>query len=144
MPARARRLEWLCSLAACGRIVGTGDDALDGGFGTDTASYAPSLTAVSASLVANSTTGEGFDTSVGVENLLGSSKADTLTGSGTENKLTGGGGDDALKGGGANDTVIGSGGADNLVGEDGNDAVNSKTARPATIPWTGGAAPTRR
>jgi Ca2+-binding RTX toxin-like protein len=51
---------------------------------------------------------EGSDTFLGVENLLGSSKADTLTGSAANNKLTGGGGADTLK------------------GEDGDDTVNSK------------------
>jgi Ca2+-binding RTX toxin-like protein len=107
-------------------LGGTGSDALDGGLGTDTASYAPSLTAVSASLAANTATGEGSDTFLGVENLLGSSKADSLTGSNTDNRITGGGAGDALKGGGGNDQVIGSGGADSLFGEDGNDAVDSK------------------
>jgi len=85
-----------------------GDDTLDGGSGTDTASYSASLTAVTASLATNSSTGEGSDTFLGVENLLGSSKADSLTGSAANNKLTGGGGPDTLK------------------GEDGDDAVDSK------------------
>jgi hypothetical protein len=107
-------------------LGGTGNDALGGGLGTDTASYSASLTAVTASLTANTATGEGSDTFVGVENLLGSSKADALTGSNTDNTLTGGGANDTLKGGTGNDTVIGSGGADSLFGEDGSDVVNSK------------------
>jgi Ca2+-binding RTX toxin-like protein len=107
-------------------LGGVGNDTLDGGLGTDTASYSASLTAVIASLATNSATGEGSDTFLGVENLLGSSKADTLTGSTTNNKLTGGGGTDAEYGGMGSDTVIGSGGADTLKGEDGNDTVNSK------------------
>jgi hypothetical protein len=107
-------------------IGGTGNDTLDGGLGTDTGSYAPSLTAVNASLATKSGTGEGSDTFVGVENLTGSSKADTLTGDGGANKLTGGGGADTLRGGAGNDSVIGSGGADSLFGEDGNDTVNSR------------------
>ena len=105
---------------------GVGNDALDGGTGTDTASYSASLTAVSASLATNSSTGEGSDSFLDVEDLLGSSKADTLTGSDTGNKLTGGGGADTEQGGLGNDQVIGSGGADTLKGEDGDDAVNSK------------------
>jgi probable HAF family extracellular repeat protein len=107
-------------------LGGGGNDTLDGGLGADTASYSASLTAVIASLATNAATGEGSDTFVGTENLLGSSKADALSGSGTDNKLTGGGANDTLKGGVGNDTVIGSGGADSLFGEDGNDAVNSK------------------
>src|SRR5215217_1567158 len=89
-------------------LGGVGDDALDGGTGTDTASYSASLTAVTASLATNFSTGEGSDTFLGVENLLGSSIADSLTGSAANNKLTGGGGPDTLK------------------GEDGDDAVDSK------------------
>jgi Ca2+-binding RTX toxin-like protein len=107
-------------------LGGLGNDALDGGLGTDTGSYSASLTAVDASLATNSATGEGSDTFLGVENLLGSSKADTLTGSGTNNRLTGGGGGDTEQGGSGNDTVIGGGGGDTLKGEDGNDTVNSK------------------
>jgi Ca2+-binding RTX toxin-like protein len=107
-------------------LGGVGDDTLDGDIGTDTASYSASLTAVNASLATNSSTGEGSDTFVGVENLLGSSKADTLTGSGANNTLTGGGGNDTERGGAGNDKVVGSGGADFLYGEDGADAVNSK------------------
>ena len=41
-------------------------------------------------MATNASTGEGSDTFLGVENLLGSSKADTLTGSATNHKLTGG------------------------------------------------------
>jgi Ca2+-binding RTX toxin-like protein len=89
-------------------------------------SWCLSLTAVTASLATNTSTGEGSDTLLAVENLLGSSKADTLTGSGANNKLTGGGGPDTEQGGSGNDQVIGSGGADTLKGEDGDDAVNSK------------------
>ena len=120
-------------------IGGTGNDALDGGPGTDTASYAPSLTAVTASLATNAATGEGSDTFVALESLLGSSKADALTGSNTANNLTGGGAGDALKGGGGNDQVIGSVGADNLAGEDGNDAVNSKDGTKGNDSLDGGA-----
>ncbi len=107
-------------------LGGVGNDTLDGGLGTDTASYSASLTAVVASLAANSATGEGSDTFLDVENLLGSSKADTLTGSTANNSLTGGGGSDTEQGELGNDTVIGSGGADTLKGGDGNDTVKSK------------------
>jgi len=120
-------------------LGGVGNDTLDGGLGTDTASYPASLTAVIASLATNSATGEGSDTFLGVENLLGSSKADTLTGSDTNNKLTGGGGPDTEQGGLGNDTVIGSGGADTLKGEDGDDTVNSKDGVNGNDSLDGGA-----
>jgi glucose/arabinose dehydrogenase/PKD repeat protein len=120
-------------------LGGTGNDTLNGGTGNDTASYSGSLTAVTASLATNSATGEGSDTFVGVENLLGSSKTDTLTGSNTNNKLTGGGGSDTESGGLGNDTVIGSGGADFLYGEDGDDTVNSKDGVNGNDTLNGGA-----
>ena len=120
-------------------LGGVGNDTLDGGFGTDTASYSASLTAVIASLATNSSTGEGSDTFVGVENLWGSSKADTLTGSGANNTLTGGGGGDTERGGAGNDKVVGSGGDDFLYGEGGADAVNSKDAVNGNDSLDGGA-----
>jgi Ca2+-binding RTX toxin-like protein len=98
-------------------IGGTGNDTLDGGVGTDTGSYSPSQTAVNASLATKSATGEGSDTFMSIENLTGSSYADTLTGDGEANTLRGGAG---------NDTIVGSGGVDIHFGEDGNDTVNSK------------------
>ena len=120
-------------------LGGLGDDTLDGGLGADTASYSASLTAVTASLATNSSTGEGSDTFLGLENLLGSSKPDTLTGSGANNTLTGGGGNDTLRGGAGNDKVVGSGGADFLYGEDGSDAVNSKDGLTGNDSLDGGA-----
>ena len=120
-------------------LGGVGDDTIDGGAGTDTASYSASLTAVTASLATNSATGEGSDTFLGVENLLGSSKADTLTGSNTNDKLTGGGGPDTEQAGLGNDQVIGSGGADTLKGGDGDDAVDSKDGKNGNDSLDGGA-----
>jgi arylsulfatase A-like enzyme len=121
----------LCGLGGNDTLQGgVGDDTLDGGTGTDTASYSASLTAVSASLATNSSTGEGSDTFLGVENLLGSSRADTLTGSDTDNTLTGGGG---------KDQVIGSGGADNLSGAGGDDTVNSRDGVSGNDTLKGGA-----
>jgi glucose/arabinose dehydrogenase/Ca2+-binding RTX toxin-like protein len=120
-------------------VGGVGNDTLDGGLGTDTASYSPSLTAVSASLATNSSTGEGSDTFVAVENLLGSSKTDTLTGSTTNNTLTGGGGSDTERGGLGNDQLIGSGGADFLYGEGGDDMVNSNDGVSGNDTLSGGA-----
>jgi Tol biopolymer transport system component len=120
-------------------LGGVGDDALDGETGTDTASYSASLSAVIASLATNRSTGEGSDTFAGVENLLGSSKADTLTGSGANNTLTGGGGADTERGGAGSDKVVGSGGADVLYGEGGADAVNSKDAVNGNDSLDGGA-----
>jgi alpha-tubulin suppressor-like RCC1 family protein/subtilisin family serine protease len=120
-------------------LGGVGNDTLEGGTGTDTASYSASLTAVTASLATNSSTGEGSDAFLGVEDLLGSSNADSLTGSAANNKLTGGGGPDTEQGGSGSDQVIGSGGADTLKGEDGDDALNSKDGVKGNDSLDGGA-----
>jgi Ca2+-binding RTX toxin-like protein len=100
-------------------LGGTGDDTLNGGTGTDSASYSESLTEVRASLDTNSATGEGSDTFLKIENLLGSSKADIFTGSAMNNTLTGGGGGDNLIGLGGADTLKGGGGADRVDSKDG-------------------------
>jgi Ca2+-binding RTX toxin-like protein len=113
-------------------LGGVGNDTLDGGIGTDTASYSASLTAVTASLATNSATGEGSDTFLGIENLLGSSKDDTLTGSDTNNRLNGGGGPDTEQGGLGNDTFIGGGGNDALDSKDGVNGNDSLDGGPGT------------
>jgi Ca2+-binding RTX toxin-like protein len=105
---------------------GPGNDRGFGGFGTDTTSYQSSTTAVSASLVAESATGEGSDVFMTVENLTGSPLSDQLTGSSKVNRLLGGGGNDTLSGRGANDTVRGQAGADQHFGEVGNDTLDSR------------------
>jgi Ca2+-binding RTX toxin-like protein len=120
-------------------LGGVGDDTLDGGLGTDLASYSGSLTAVIASLATNSSAGEGSDTFSGVENLLGSPKADTLTGSPSSNALTGGGGGDTESGGAGSDKVVGGSGADTLKGDDGADTINSKDGVNGNDSLDGGA-----
>ncbi len=129
-------------------LGGSGNDALDGGLGTDAASYSGSAAAITASLIANTATGEGADTLAGVENLTGSSKDDVLTGSsgantlwgsgGTDN-LSGSGGNDMLWGGLGNDSLVGGSGADELFGEDGNDSLNSKDGVSGNDSLDGGA-----
>src|SRR5262249_43044862 len=71
---------------------------LDGGAGTDTASYAASAAAVNVSLAAGTAHGgdaEG-DTLMRIENLTGSALNDTLEGDGGNNALNGGAGSDAV------------------------------------------------
>lgn len=80
-------------------LIGLGGaDALDGGGGLDTASYAGSLLGVNVSLkmgLGHGGDAEG-DTLVRIENLIGSSKADTLEGDDGFNILNGGAGTDTL------------------------------------------------
>ena len=103
---------------------GAGDDLLDGGLGNDTAGYADSLSAVTVDLgikVAQNTKGAGTDTLTSIENLTGSSYADTLTGNGLANVLAGSDGIDMLKGNAGSDTLNGGAGADRMFGGSGND-----------------------
>lgn len=96
---------------------GAGNDTLDGGAGIDTASYEGASAAVKVSLVltaAQNTGGAGSDTLIGIENLTGSSHADTLTGDAGANAISGGAGNDIINGGAGNDTLDGGAGTDTL------------------------------
>ncbi len=97
-----------------------GNDNLQGGPGTDTAAFS---SAVNASLLAGSATGEGTDTLSGVENLTGSPAADDLTGDGTPNVIRGGAGNDSISGGLGDDALDGEGDDDVLRGGGGDDSM---------------------
>ncbi|CAH0356452.1 calcium-binding protein [Sphingobium sp. CECT 9361] len=93
---------------------GSGADFLQGGGGKDTASYADAASGVvaniaSASLNMGDAAGDKYSQ---IENLTGSSFADTLTGNNSMNILIGGAGDDRL---------FGMDGVDSLTGGVGND-----------------------
>ena len=93
---------------------GAGADVLIGGLGVDTATYAASVTGVIVNLEAGRGSGgdaEG-DRLIGIENLLGSSSADTLIGNFAANRLDGGSGNDTLEGGAGADVLIGGAGLD--------------------------------
>ncbi len=105
-----------------------GYNALYGGDGLDTASYAGETTAVTASLadlwayvggVANANLRDVFNS---VENLVGGSGADVLIGDADVNTLTGGRGADQLYGGDGADVFVYAGYADSN-GIDGYDTV---------------------
>ncbi len=79
-----------------------GNNLLDGGDGSDTASYANAGVGVTVSLLtsgAQDTGGAGTDTLANIENLTGSAYADILTGDAKNNALAGGLGADTLTGG---------------------------------------------
>ncbi|MDD5273504.1 MAG: calcium-binding protein, partial [Methylovulum sp.] len=86
--------------------AGAGDNVLDGGLGTDIASYLYAASAVTASLAVaggQNTLGSGSDTLTGIENLNGSNYNDTLAGNAGANVLNGSGGADAMAGGDGSD-----------------------------------------
>lgn len=141
---------------------GAGDDTFEGGLGADlidggansasaagpnagdTVRYVRSAAAVTIDLnLATAQGGAAGADSVGdilrqIENVVGSSFADTLTGDAADNRLSGldgndtilgGGGNDVLIGDGGNDTLSGSAGEDNLSGGDGDDTLQGGSER---------------
>jgi len=88
---------------------GAGNDGIDGGGNVDTVSYANggavivNLGLATAQAVGG---GQGTDTIVNVENIVGSANADTLSGNALANVIAGGGGRDALTGGAGNDRFV--------------------------------------
>ncbi len=105
---------------------GEGGDSIDGGAGIDTADYSTSSAAVTISLADGTGSGgdAAGDTLINIENVTGSSEADTLTGDDGGNILVGMGDDDILLGGGGDDVLIGGMGADFIDGGDGIDTVD--------------------
>jgi Ca2+-binding RTX toxin-like protein len=109
-------------------LTGNGaNNLLDGGGGTDTASYSTAIAGVIVNLgltLAQNTVGAGVDTILNIENLTGSNFQDTLTGNGANNVLSGLAGNDRILGGNGNDTLNGDTGNDRLDGGTGNDQLN--------------------
>jgi len=103
-------------------------DALVGGAGVDTADYSSLGTAgnivvyLATGTVAKNVGGSTlYDSLSGIENVVGTARADILTGDGNANTLSGGAGNDFLIGGDGNDTLAGNAGADYVRGDGGND-----------------------
>jgi len=104
--------------------AGAGNNVLNGGDGSDIASYLYATAGVSVSLATTSgqaTGNSGTDTLLNIENLTGSSYDDLLTGNSDANNLTGGSGADTLDGGAGADILNGGTGTDSMIGGDGND-----------------------
>jgi len=102
-----------------------GHNLIDGGAGRDTASYRSSVSGVQADLVQGRVQhGDGVDTLVGIENLVGSGHDDALIGDARANRLEGGDGRDLLEGGAGHDSLFGGKGADTLVGGAGHDRLD--------------------
>ena len=104
-------------------VGGVDDDLFDGGGGIDTVSYANAGDPVSVQLWMNSSfsPGQGLDTFVDIENIIGSDFNDTIAGDSGGNRLEGRDGHDRLDGGPGNDYLSGGAGSDGLIGGTGND-----------------------
>ena len=107
---------------------GGNHDILDGGEGSDTASYIDAPSAVTANLAVPAfNNGEAIgDQYISIENLEGSFFADQLIGNGLANRLDGVDGDDIIEGLAGDDTLLGNFGSDNLDGGDGNDVLDGQ------------------
>ncbi|MBB3021150.1 Ca2+-binding RTX toxin-like protein [Microvirga lupini] len=96
---------------------GLGSDTLDGGTGNNTARYSGAAAAkVDLRIqVAQSTSGYGSDTLIGIANLIGGTGADHFIGNDSNNKLEGKAGNDTLEGGKGNDALDGGSGQNTAV-----------------------------
>jgi uncharacterized delta-60 repeat protein len=107
---------------------GAGDDLMDGAQGTDVASFSTSaapVVAASSSLGKSSATGDGADTLVAIEGLVGSSHDDLLYGDEGPNQLHGSAGRDLLAGKGGSDRVDGGGDVDTASFETAQTLINA-------------------
>lgn len=105
-------------------IGGADADVLDGGAGVNTVSYASS-SAVTVNLASITQSGgdAAGDNLSNIQNVIGSSQADSLTGDINANQLQGGDGNDTLLGGLGHDNLQGDAGLDRLDGGEGNDTL---------------------
>ena len=102
---------------------GLGNDLIFGDGGIDTAAYDSVALKVTVNLLTGIATGQGTDTLVSIENVIGSILNDTITGNGGDNRLSGGSGSDILNGGDGQDILLGGDGNDRLDGGGDSDIV---------------------
>lgn len=107
---------------------GLDDDSMVGGEGIDTAEFFSTTGGVMVDLAAETASGFGNDTLVGIENVLGTNLIDSIAGDGEDNRLVGRAGDDDLSGLNGNDTLEGGAGGDFMLGGDGIDLVTYGTS----------------
>jgi len=103
---------------------GKGNDKLKGQAGKDVAGFSDSPTSLQVDLGAGTATGNGNDTLIAVETVIGSDSDD---------ELVGGPGPDELSGGEGNDSIVGLGGNDVLKGQGGMDSTTYASAPGAII-----------
>lgn len=72
------------------------NDTFDGGTGTNTVNYASASSGINLNLAAQTATGNGTDTLINIQNVVGSALNDTIQGSSVANSLDGGGGTNTL------------------------------------------------
>jgi Ca2+-binding RTX toxin-like protein len=96
-----------------GLVGGPGNDSIGGGTGEDVVRFLGAKAPVTANLASGTATGEGTDTLVRIEEIVGGPFGDRLVGNDRTNLLSGFGGNDRLNGGvGGYDTIMGGTGVD--------------------------------
>lgn len=99
-----------------------GDDVFDGGEGADAVSYEYSRSAVQVYLpIGLSYGGDGSDSLISIENVVGSMYSDFIMGNDDANVLLGGDSNDIIYGGSGDDTIDGGNGTDFVYGDSGYD-----------------------
>jgi uncharacterized repeat protein (TIGR01451 family) len=99
-----------------------GDDVVRGGAALDYALYSFAPAPVTVNLLsATATGGDGNDSLVGIEGIIGSAFADVLAGDEGRNVISAGSGADAIRGGDSADTLFGQVGEDVVEGLRGDD-----------------------
>jgi Ca2+-binding RTX toxin-like protein len=119
-------------------------DVIDGGAGTDIASYERRSVALTITVDGTANDGEASETDnvkTTLEVVLGGTAGDTITGGTGNDELHGSGGGDTLRGGAGNDTLVGNAGVDNLLGEAGDDFIDEATAADARLEDVGASSP---
>ena len=99
------------------------NDTLDGDEDVDTVLFTTATAAVTVDLSIGTAVGDGVDTVIDVEDVVGSQFDDTITGNAVANLVQGRGGNDDVSGAGGDDELRGNGGDDVLRGGDGNDVL---------------------
>lgn len=114
---------------------GTGNDRIDGGSGINTADFSTAASADTINLTTGSATGgDGTDTLVNIQNVIGTGYNDSITGSTADNVIYGGAGNDTIySGGGGNDTLYGGAGSDRLYGSTGNDVLQGGAGNDSIV-----------
>jgi Ca2+-binding RTX toxin-like protein len=106
-----------------GAEAGVGDDIVDGGEGSDRISFSRADRGVVVDLEAGSAVGEGSDTLDGIEDVFGTSHADTILGNDEANEISISGNDVADGRGGSDTIAVGGPGTPRAGGGEGNDSI---------------------
>ncbi len=116
---------------------GDDNDELDGWAGDDTVTFSESPNGVTVDLAAGTASGHGTDQLAQIENIEGSSYADTLLGDDGSNAISGLGGNDTLYGRKGDDRLFGNSGDDYLNGGSQNDYLDGGDDNDELDGWFG-------